>query len=209
MHCSSKNSMLSIIITGFTSSIVQIIAIGAQNTFILKCGLTRSHIFLACLVCVVCDIMLITLSIFGVAQILSSNVAIMRSLQIGGVLFLSYLGAKSLIDAFRGDKKFDSIKGSTISRKKAFITALCVSLLNPHALVDTIVIIGSISSQYIEISEKIYFYIGSIFSSIIWFFLLGYASKALIPLFQKPICWKILDTIIGITMFILAYQLLI
>jgi len=209
MHCSSKHSMLSIIITGFTSSIVQIISIGAQNTFVLKCVLTRSHISLACLVCVICDIILITLSIFGVAQIISSNVAIMRSLQIGGVLFLSWLGSKSLIDAFRGNKKFDSIKGSTISRKKVFITALCVSLLSPHAIVDTIVIIGSISSQYIEISEKIYFYIGSISSSIIWFLLIGYASKALIPLFQKPICWKILDTIIGITMFILAYQLLI
>lgn len=201
--------MFSIVITGFTSSIVQIIAIGAQNTFVLKCGLTRSHVLLACFVCVVCDIMLITLSIFGVAQIVASNAIVMRSLQIGGVIFLSWLGSKSLIDAFKGGKKFDSIDKARISKKKAFITALCVSLLNPHALLDTIVIIGSLSSQYAEISERFYFYLGSISSSIIWFFLLGYASKALIPLFQKPICWKILDTIIGITMFILAYQLLI
>jgi L-lysine exporter family protein LysE/ArgO len=178
-----------------------IIAIGAQNAFILRQGLLGQKVFYACAVCFICDAVLITLGILGVGSILQTSPLFLSSLAILGAIFLYWYGVNSFIRAYQGNSHLHIEQGTGKEQTipKLMLTTLAITLLNPHVYLDTLVIIGGIGGT-LGSEEKRWFLLGSLMASFIWFFGLGYASKKLIPFFEDNKTWVILDTLIGAVM---------
>ena len=178
-----------------------IIAIGAQNAFILRQGLLGQKVLYACAVCFVCDAVLITLGILGVGSILQTSPFFLNSLALLGALFLYWYGGNSFFRAYKGNSHLHVELGtkSEQSVAKLMLTTLAITLLNPHVYLDTLVIIGGIGGTLDHV-EKRWFLLGSVLASFVWFFGLGYASKKLIPLFESSKTWVVLDILIGLVM---------
>jgi L-lysine exporter family protein LysE/ArgO len=178
-----------------------IIAIGAQNAFILRQGLLGQKVFYACAVCFICDAVLITLGILGVGTLLQKSPFFLNSLAILGATFLYWYGVNSFIRAYKGNSHLCIEHGASKeqSRTKLMLTTLAITLLNPHVYLDSLVIIGGIGGT-LGSEEKRWFLFGSLLASFIWFFGLGYASKKLIPFFESSKTWVILDSLIGVVM---------
>nr|WP_218563628.1 LysE/ArgO family amino acid transporter [Phocoenobacter uteri] len=197
---------MDILITGFLTSAMLIIAIGAQNAFILKNGISNNHIFTIASVCFLCDVILISIGVLGIGKLIIDSIIAKLGLSLLGALFLFCYGLSALKSACQ-NKSMRVIADKKKSTRKEMITAtLAVTLLNPHVYLDTIVIVGGIAAN-LNFTQKIYFLIGSLLGSLIWFFGLGYGSKKLTPLFAKPYMWKILDLVIAVIMFSISYQL--
>lgn len=194
-------------IKGFIIAGGLIVAIGAQNAFVLKCGLLKKHVFGVVMTCFACDICLITIGVFGVGQVISNNLLFKISLSFIGAGFLLVYGIRSYIGAWHGTSMLAADDETAISSKKSMIiSALAVTLLNPHVYLDTVVIIGGVSSS-IATDKRILFTLGALFSSFAWFFSLGYGARILIPLFKIPRTWQILDFLIGCFLLVISYQL--
>lgn len=187
-----------------------IIAIGAQNAFILRQGLLGQKVFYACAVCFICDAVLISLGILGVGTVLQKSPFFLNSLAIIGAIFLFWYGLNSFFRAFKGNSHLHIEQGGGKQQTltKLMLTTLAITLLNPHVYLDTLVIIGGIGGT-LGSEEKRWFLLGSILASFIWFFGLGYASKKLIPFFESSKTWVVLDTLIGFVMCWIATGLLV
>ncbi|MFT6989388.1 MAG: L-lysine exporter family protein LysE/ArgO [Paraglaciecola sp.] len=187
-----------------------IIAIGAQNAFILRQGLLGQKVFYACAVCFICDAVLITLGILGVGLILQKSPFFLNSLAIFGAIFLYWYGCNAFVRAYKGNSHLHIEQGTNKEQTvaKLMLTTLAITLLNPHVYLDTLVIIGGIGGT-LGSEEKRWFLLGSLVASFIWFFSLGYASKKLIPFFENSKTWVILDSLIGIVMCWIATSLVI
>lgn len=185
-----------------------IIAIGAQNAFVLKQGILKNHVFLTALTCALIDALLISVGVGGFGVLLTSNTLLLTIARWGGAAFLGYYGFRSFRSVFKSESlKLDS-KSEHLSLKMALGTALALSLLNPHVYLDTVILLGSIGAQF-PASERVFFAWGAMLASFVWFFGLGYGAAYLGPLFQKPLAWKILDFIIGCIMWAIALSLLL
>lgn len=196
-----------VLIKGYTTAAGLIIAIGAQNAFILRQGLLRSHVFVLAVLASIIDGAMIILGVSGLGVIINSHVYLMFIAKYGGVLFLFLYGCKCFYSAlFRSTTMCDEELKAKRSLKLTILTLLAVSFLNPHMYLDTILIIGTIGAQFEE-SQRIYFIIGAILASITWFFTLSYGAGLLVPIFQKPMAWKILDSIIGVCMWAISYSI--
>lgn len=194
-------------IKGFIVAGGLIVAIGAQNAFVLKCGLLKKHIFWVVITCFACDICLISIGVFGVGQFISHNLLFKISLSFIGAGFLLVYGIRAWIGAWHGTSILEADSKTTPSSKKAMIlSALAITLLNPHVYLDTVVIIGGVSSS-LTVDKRILFTLGALFSSFTWFFSLGYGARILIPLFKIPRTWQILDFLIGCFLLFISYQL--
>lgn len=193
--------MIDVFIQGLLISGGLIIAIGAQNAFILRQGLLDQKVFYACAVCFMCDALLITLGILGVGSVLQQSSFFLNTLAAVGALFLYWYGGNSFLRAYKGNSHLHIERGvsSQQSAQKLMLTTLAITLLNPHVYLDTLVIIGGIGGT-LDSAEKYWFLLGSILASFIWFFGLGYASKKLIPFFERSKTWVILDSLIGLVM---------
>lgn len=178
-----------------------IIAIGAQNTFILRQGLLGQKVFYACAVCFICDAVLITLGILGVSSVLQQFPFFLNVLAMLGAVFLYWYGCNSFIRAYKGDNHLnvEQVGSQEQLIPKLMLTTLAITLLNPHVYLDTLVIIGGIGGT-LGREEKHWFLLGSVLASFIWFFGLGYASKKLIPFFESSKTWVVLDFLIGVVM---------
>lgn len=193
---------------GLTVGFSLIVAIGAQNAFVLRQGLARQQPFWIALTSALGDAFLITLGTLGVGALIAS-VPLLRGLALwGGALFLLWFGLKSFHSAFQPENLMPIQQGQSLTVKAAILTSLGFSLLNPHAILDTVVLLGSISGQY-ERQGRWSFAAGSITASFVWFFVLAYCSAALAPLFQKPVVWKVLDVVIALVMFWVAAMLVL
>lgn len=185
-----------------------IIAIGAQNAFVLKQGILKNHILITVLVCSIIDALLICVGVGGFGAILTSNLLLLTIARWGGAAFLIYYGFRS----FRAVFKSESLKLESGQKrpdlKTTLGTVLALSLLNPHVYLDTVVLLGSIGAQFPP-SERLFFALGAMLASFIWFFGLGYGAAYLAPLFKKPIAWKILDFLIGCVMWAIALSLIL
>lgn len=186
-----------------------IIAIGAQNAYVLSHGLRKQYAFTIALTCAICDAVLISLGIAGVGTLIASNPTLTKIAAWGGAAFLGWYGAVSFRSAFRNhtleaSKEPDSTKGV----KKIVITTLAISLLNPHVYLDTLILLGSIGGQFPK-DERFLFGGGAIVASFLWFFLLSYGAGWLSPLFKRPITWKIMDFLIGCIMWSIAVTLVL
>lgn len=183
-----------------------IIAIGAQNAFVLSQGVRRNHPLQTALICSLCDATLIVVGISGVGTLVASNPQLAQMATWFGALFLLWYGSRSFRSALQGGS-LASEKEQSLPRRKLLWTTLALTLLNPHVYLDTIVLVGSISGQLAD-SERYLFGAGAISASIIWFFSLSLGAGLLAPLFRKPAAWRCLDGFVCLTMWGIALTLL-
>lgn len=201
--------MLSIAIKGAFISGSLIVAIGSQNAFLLKSGLKKNYVFTVATICFLCDFILMIFGIFGISEILQSNLFYQAAFAILGSIFLIWYGVNSAISAFNGNSAVDlSSNKKYSSRFSIVISSLAITLFNPHVYLDTVLIIGGVASALTSI-EKIWFLSGALFSSILWFYGLAYAATKLIPYFKNKTTWRILDSIISIIMFYIAFEMIL
>lgn len=185
-----------------------IIAIGAQNAFVLKQGIMKNHVFATVLICAIVDAVLIGIGVGGFGTILTTNWLLLTLARWGGALFLLYYGFRSFRAVFKSEfLKFEGTPECP-DLKMTLGTVVALSILNPHVYLDTVVLLGSIGAQFPP-PERLFFALGAILASFIWFFSLGYGSRYLAPLFQKPFAWKILDFLVGCIMWAIALSLLL
>lgn len=182
-----------------------ILAIGAQNAFVLKQGLLRQYVFWVCLVCALSDAVLICLGVFGFASLLSQQVWLIQAMKYFGAIFLFFYGLRSFYNAYKANNGLVASEQPTTTLVQTLILCLSFSWLNPHVYLDTVVLLGSISAQYMD---KVAFASGAVSASFIFFFGLGFGARLLRPIFANPKAWKILDVVIGIVMWMIALSLL-
>lgn len=202
--------MISEILRGALISASLIIAIGAQNLFVLKQGLLRNHIFYVSVICFICDFVLMSIGILGVGTFISTNPLITNILAILGALFLIWYGFKAFKSAIKGTSSMQvqSQDSNDNSLVKVILATLAITLLNPHVYLDTVVIVGGIAGT-LSSEQKIAFLIGAVCVSFIWFFSIGYGARLLTPLFKQKRMWVILDCLVGLVMFYIAYRLIL
>jgi L-lysine exporter family protein LysE/ArgO len=201
--------MASVFFSGFILSVGLIMAIGAQNAYVLRQGLRRQHVGLTVGVSALCDGVLILVGVAGLGAMFAANPDWMSVARYGGAAFLVWYGLRSLRSALRGAaKRFDVHSGTGLSRGQALLAAAAFSLLNPHAYLDTVVLIGSIGSQQSESLRPI-FAAGAISASLVWFLLLGYGARLLAPVFVRPTAWRVLDALVAAMLWSIALFLLL
>ncbi|MEY4453166.1 MAG: hypothetical protein RIT51_844 [Actinomycetota bacterium] len=189
---------------GFLTGLSLIVAIGAQNAFVIRQGLTRSHVFLVVAICAIADAALIALGIAGLGAAISGLPWLLEVIRWFGVAYLSWFGFKSARAAFKNES-LDAAGAAEQSRVKVVTTVLALTLLNPHVYLDTVILVGSIGNQFGE--NKWFFGVGAMLASVVWFTSVGYGAKAASSLMSKPIFWRVLDTIIAVIMFGIAITL--
>lgn len=182
-----------------------IIAIGAQNAFVLRQGLRRQHAFTAALVCFVCDAALIALGVAGFGQVVSSTPVLTALAAWGGAAFLFVYGLRAFRSASRA-QGLEVTAGEALSRSNVVLATLAVSLLNPHVYLDTVVLLGGIGGQFVG-SARTMFGLGAATASAVWFFGLASGAARLAPLFRRPLAWRVLDALIGVVMWSIAASL--
>lgn len=192
--------------TGFMLSAALIIAIGAQNLFVLRQGLRQEHIGYIILFCGCADATLITLGVSGVGAFLASVPELFKLLTYGGAAFLTGYGLLAFRRSFRSESLIVT-EGGGISLKYALSSAAAFTFLNPHMYLDTVLLMGVAGSAQPEETRSI-FVAGAVTASFVWFTCLGYGARLLAPLFAKPIAWRILDGLVGILMLTIAVLLL-
>lgn len=197
---------LAAFLEGLAIGAALIIAIGAQNAFVLKQGILRNHVFIIALICALIDSTLIIVGVSGLGLIFATNKIWLSCAKWGGAAFLVYYGFKLFKAVFENESLKISQDNKAPSLKVTVITLLALSLLNPHVYLDTVVLLGSIGAQFAS-AQRPFFIIGAVVSSFTWFFSLSYGAKYLIPFFQRPLSWKILDFIAGIVMWAIAVSL--
>ena len=195
------------LLSGFALGFSLILAIGAQNAFVLRQGLRREHVFAVCLACALSDALLIAAGVAGFGALAGAAPWIEPAMRYGGAAFLLWYGARSLIGAWRGGEALLAAREDTRASLAATLgTVLALTWLNPHVYLDTVVLIGSVSSQY---ADRLAFGIGAVTASFVFFFSLGYGARLLAPLFARPRAWQVLDTGIGLVMWAIAAKLLV
>jgi L-lysine exporter family protein LysE/ArgO len=186
---------------GFLTGLSLIIAIGAQNAFVIRQGLTKQHVLLVVLICAVSDALLIVLGVAGLGALISGLPWLLEIVRWFGVLYLSWFGFKSLRSAF----KTQLLEASGVSGGSAKAVALSVlgfTFLNPHVYLDTVILLGSIGNQFGP--DKWWFAFGGAIASLVWFSSIGFGAKAASRFMAKPIFWKVLDILIAAVMFSIA-----
>jgi len=197
-------------VDGFILGLGLIVALGAQNVFVLRQGLKRKHVFLVCAISTVCDAGLIALGAGGLGAILAANDILQTGAKWGGGLFVVGFGLWSLKRVLWPDGAplvDDDAAGSTAGMASAATAAFAFALLNPHVYVDTVLVLGGIGAQY-EFDGRWQFVAGASVASAIWFFAIGYGARLLIPLFRRPLAARILDAIVAAIMFWVGLSLL-
>lgn len=199
--------MINAFTSGFLLGFSLILAIGAQNAFVLKQGLKKQHVFLVCLTCALSDALLISLGVMGFNHVITVVPGIADVARYGGAAFLFIYALKSFISAFTAEEQLSPSEETQTSAYKILLICLALTWLNPHVYLDTLLLLGSISTQFS--GAKQYFAFGAVLASFTFFFSLGYGAKILIPFFKRPIAWKVLDFIIGVIMLTIACTLVL
>lgn len=192
---------------GFSLGFSLILAIGAQNAFVLKQGLRDEQVFLVCLICALSDAALILIGVSGFHLLVASYPGVVAIARYGGALFLFVYG---LISFYRALRVQQGLQPSDIPRSSAWqaaLTCLAFTWLNPHVYLDTVVLLGSVSVQFGD--RMPWFAGGAMTASFVFFFALGYGARLLRPLFADPRAWRILDFLIGVVMWSIALRLLL
>jgi len=194
-------------LSGLGFGLSLIIAIGAQNAFVLRQGLRREHVLPIVAICAVSDALLIGLGVGGLGTLLQYVPWLLVVVRIGGAAFLIVYGILAARRAFRPASLIAEDDGTATPLWTAVLTALALTWLNPHVYLDTIVLLGSVAGTHGE--ERWWFGIGAVVASILWFTALGFGARYLRPLFAKPIAWRILDGVIAVVMIAIAVSLLL
>lgn len=192
---------------GFLLGLSLILPIGAQNAFVLRIGLRGEHVFAVCLACALSDAVLIVAGVSGFAQIAARVPWAETAMRYAGAAFLIVYGARSFIAASRPIETLRPAETAPTALGRVVLTCLAFTWLNPHVYLDTVVLIGSISTQFEE--GKRWFALGAVLASFTFFFSLGFGARLLKPLFARPVTWRILDIAIGLIMWATAARLLL
>jgi len=198
---------LPVFIQALVLSLGLIVAIGAQNAFVLRQGLRREHVGSVVLFCAVADAALIAAGVLGMAQALGESPRLARALALAGAAFLAAYGWQALRRARHAQQLTAAAGGEGLRRSAAVAQAAAFTLLNPHVYLDTVLLVGSIGAQQ-PAALRGWFIAGASSASLLWFALLGFGARWLAPWFARPRAWQVLDGLIGLTMFVLAALLL-
>jgi len=193
-------------VSGFFLGGSLIVAIGAQNAFVLRQGLVRSHIFVVCLIGALSDALLITAGISGLGTFIAGSPWLISAVTLAGAAFLFVYAFLAFRRALH-PHVLHAASTREQSPWSAVATCLALTFLNPHVYLDTVLLIGGLSGQYAG-GARIAYGVGAVVASFVWFFGLGYGARLLAPWFAKPAAWRILDILIGCVMAILALGLL-
>ena len=193
---------LSSAVTGAALGLSLIVAIGAQNAFVLRQGLRREHVGPIVALCALCDAALMTAGVAGLARLLGTRPALAWWLTAGGVAFLSAYSLRALWRAAHPGSLQAAADQPGLTVRQALAQAAAFTLLNPHVYLDTVVLVGSMGAQ--QGDGRWWFAAGASASSVLWFSALGYGARRLAPLFAQPTAWRVLDAVIGLTMALLA-----
>ncbi|WP_019028493.1 LysE/ArgO family amino acid transporter [Colwellia piezophila] len=197
---------LLILAKGFTLTLSMIMPIGTQNSMLINQGISRNHHKMTAALFVLYDVLLISLGVLGGSILLSQSPTLFNLLTWGGILFLSVYGLLSMKSAFaKNNNSADSVLKKK-SAKIVFLTTLAVTFLNPHAYIDTVMVIGSVGGQYAG-EAKIYFLIGSILGSMAWFGCLALGAAKLSKQLSRPRVKMTIDIIIALVMWLVAWSL--
>ncbi len=199
--------MLSAFLSGFILSLSLILAIGAQNSFVLRQGLMNRHVFIVALFCSLSDALLIGIGVVGISLFLNNYINLVSDWLFGfSAIWLAGYGMLRLRDAVIG-KSVLIAENSSVNGLVSTLSFLSVlTFANPHVYLDTVVLIGSVSQQFPD-NTKLAYVLGASIASFVFFFSLAYGAKFLSPIMQKPIAWRILDSFIALVMFSLAIKM--
>lgn len=188
---------------GFALAAGLIVAIGAQNAFVLRQGLRREHVGSVVLFCALADALLMTLGVLGAGRALAGEPRLAAWLTAAGALFLLAYALRALARAWHPGRLEAARAGSAGSRTAALAQAAAFTLLNPHVYLDTVLLVGAVGAQQVA-GDRAAFLAGACAASAAWFALLGYGARRLAPWLARPAAWRQLDAAIGLTMLWLA-----
>lgn len=197
--------MLSIWGTGLMTGLALIIAIGAQNAFVLRQGIRREHVGVVVALCIVSDALLILGGTAGIGVLVSQFPLVLDVLRWGGAAYLTWWAVRS----FRSALKPAALTAEAPrSRGSVVATTLALTYLNPHVYLDTVVLLGSLANAQGDGTRWV-FAAGAVVGSIVWFCALGYGARALSGVLKSPRTWRVVDVVIGVVMLALAIKLVL
>tara|TARA_B100000475_G_scaffold40262_1_gene26155 strand:- start:1 stop:600 length:600 start_codon:yes stop_codon:yes gene_type:complete len=182
-------------IQGFIIGSSLIIAIGPQNLFVINQGLKKNFVFIVVLICSLSDSLLIVCGIYLSNNILSLNTSLITIMKLIGGIWLILYGINKIKNSRQHEINSNGFNESSFS--KVIVTTLAITYANPHVYLDTVILLGSIS---INFDNKLYFGLGAIFASFIFFFSLGYFSNFLSRYIKSPKVWFYVDNTMGLLM---------
>ncbi len=195
-------------LTGFFTAFSLILAIGAQNALVLRQGLLRQHVFALCLLCALSDAILIAFGVAGFGWLVELSPSFPRLMALAGAAFLIVYGFLRFRAAYLGQTALAATTGKS-GLGPVLLTGLALTWLNPHVYLDTLGLIGAVSTRFFDIAEKLAFGLAAITASFIFFFGLGYGARLLSPLMQTSKSWRIFDVLVGAVMWSIAAGLLL
>ena len=190
---------------GFALGLTLILAIGAQNAFVLRQGLRLQHVFWVCLTCALSDAVLIAAGVAGFGALATAVPWFETLMRYGGAAFLIWYGFQNARSAWQGGHARAADGAAQTSLRRTILTLLALTWLNPHVYLDTVVLLGSVAAQY---EDRVSFAIGAMTASFVFFFTLGYGARRLAPLFARPQAWRVLDLCVGLLMWAIAAALI-
>ena len=198
--------MGSVFLQGLALSLGLIVAIGAQNAFVLRQGLRREHVASVVLFCAISDALLMAAGVLGMGQALGERPMVAHALALAGAVFLAVYGWQALRRALQQNGLLANEDGDGLTWAAAMSQAAAFTLLNPHVYLDTVLLVGSIGAQQ-PAGLQPWFVAGASSASLLWFCALGFGARWLAPLFAQPRAWQVLDVLIGLTMWVLSGML--
>ncbi len=194
-------------LAGFSIAAPLIVAIGAQNVFVLRQGLRREHVAAVVATCALIDALLMAVGVSGLAAVIGANRMALNAVALAGAVFLAVYGAAAARRAFKNQSMKINSAGQRMTLQSALLQTLALSLLNPHVYLDTVLLVGAVGAQQPPPLRPA-FLVGSASASVLWFCGLGFGARWLTPLFAKPRAWRVLDAFVALTMWALAAMLL-
>ena len=198
--------MLGSLLAGVGFGLSLIIAIGAQNAYVLRQGLRREHVLAVVGVCAISDVILISIGVGGVGSLIQSTPWLLATMRIGGASFLIVYGALAARRAWEPSTIDANSAGRPTTLRTTISTCLARTWLNPHVYLDTVILLGAVAGTHGD--NRWWFGAGAAIGSLAWFTTLGYGARVLRPLFARPSSWRILDGFVAVVMFAIAANLL-
>ena len=198
-------SSLAAALAGLGFGLSLIVAIGAQNAYVLRQGLRKEHVFVIVAICALSDALLIAVGVAGLGAIIQQLEWLLLLIEVVGGVFLCTYGVMAAKRAWKPEVLNTDTGGKAVSLKVAVGTVLALTYLNPHVYLDTVILLGSISNQFAE--ERWIFGFGAMTASVVWFSTIGFGARAASRFMSKPIFWRVLDSLIAAVMFSIALYL--
>ena len=196
-------------INGFFLGFSLILAIGAQNSFVIRQGLAKNYIVLVVTFCALADMFLILIGIYGIGFLVEKFFnSFQHLIFMLAAIWIAWYGLTHARYAIKSlDKHFGKFIPKQLTINQTLITLIILTFLNPHVYLDTVILLGMVSLQYKEL-ELLAFGWGACFASIIFFCVLGFGASAMSSFFSNRLAWRFLDLLISATMFFISFKLI-